>query len=154
MGETGLHDTEGQRVDTGLPTHPAVKIPERAADSKPPDSNMPLGRAMRDQKCRLVRLVHLRREPPGTVPASNAGPPNKPCSGCHWGRGLSTHRDHQPDAETPCLMLTSLLAGPILAQTSQSSPGPCVPLPLDTAKWILKLPSSLFPFLLLPCVLG
>ena len=35
MGEAGLHDTEGHRVDTGLPTPPAVKISELAADSEP-----------------------------------------------------------------------------------------------------------------------
>ena len=109
MGETGLHDTEGQRVDTGLAAHPpCCQDPRTGGRFQTPRLKLALGQSHERPKCRLARLIHLRPEPPGTVPARNAGPPNKPCSGCHWGRGLSTHRDHQPDAETPCLMLTSL----------------------------------------------
>lgn len=121
MGEAGLHDTEGQRVDTGLPTPLLSRSQNWQQIPNPPNSHMPSGRATRDQKCRLARLVHLRPEPPGTVPARNAGSltsPVQPATGAgpvHTQRPPARSGDTLPDAHQ------SLSAGPTPVGTSQSS---------------------------------
>ena len=116
---------------------------------------------MRDQKHRLARLIHLRPE----LQARHCQEPragNKPCLGCHCHRACSCgqggaracQHDRDPPArprDTPPDGHQSLLAAPTPVQTSQSSPCLFMPLPLEATKWILKLPSSLFPFLLPPC---
>ena len=145
-------------MDTGLPSPPAVKILGTGRRFQTLNSVVASGGAMRDQKHRLARLIHLRPE----LQARHCQEPragNKPCLGCHCHRACSCgqggaracQHDRDPPArprDTPPDGHQSLLAAPTPVQTSQSSPCLFMPLPLEATKWILKLPSSLFPFLL------